>query len=555
MHRTASGKTSQQPAGGARPSLPSGPDLHSERLAALNLLEDAIIARQETERVNDALRQSENRLSTLTDAVPQIIWTNSADGTANYFNKRWYEYSGLSFEESVVRGWEAIVHPDDAPASKAEWDRALARGKIFDCEYRLRGAGGTYRWFIGRNVPLRNSEGRVIGWFGTATDIQDLKETQAALHASEEQFRLIVENAREYAIFAMDLERRITIWNTGAQGILGYSQEEVIGQSADIIFIPAERADGAPEREAARALAEGRASDERWHVRKDQSRFWASGVMTAMRGACGEAIGLVKIFRDQTELKQTAEALVRSRQELEAAFVEMRRAREEAEAANSTKDRFLAALSHELRTPLTPVLGVAETLLKRQDLPPRVVEGLQMICRNVERQTHFINDLLDLTRISRGKLELVCEEMNLHDAVQVAVEVSLPDIQGKQQQLSIELNARHSMAFADVARAQQVFWNLLKNASKFTPEHGSIRVVSRDEPGAIVVEISDTGIGIDSNVMPKIFEAFQQGDTSITRRFGGLGLGLTIAKATVEAHGGSITATSAGTGQGATFSV
>jgi PAS domain S-box-containing protein len=506
-------------------------------------------------RAEEALRKTAIRLRTLADAVPQIIWTNTGDGLANWFNSRWHEYSGLTFEQSVGAGWQNLVHPEDALPSKGRWQQALAAGEIFECEYRLRAADGSYRWFIGRNVPLRGDGGEVIEWFGTATDIQALKEAEAAAIKSEEQLRLMLENAREYAIFSLDLNRCVTSWNRGAERMLGYRESEILGNTADVIYMPEDRAAGQPEAEAREALARGRATDERWHVRKDGSRFWASGSMMVMRERGGAVVGLLKIFRDQTEAKQSAEALARSQAELAAAFLEMQRAREEAEEAGRAKDRFLAMLSHELRTPLTPVLGAAESILRQKDLSARTVEGLKMICRNVELQAHLINDLLDLTRISHGKLELVCEEMNLHDAVKAAVEVSLSDIQGKHQELKVDLSARDSVLYADPARTQQVFWNLLKNASKFTPDHGKIRLVSRNEPGAIVIEITDTGIGIEPQALSQIFEPFRQGDTSITRRFGGLGLGLAISKATIEAHGGSIAAASGGPGQGATFSV
>jgi len=404
------------------------------------------------------------------------------------------------------------------------------------------------RWFLARLLPYRTPEDRIAGAVLTFVDITARREAETTSRETEERLRLVLENAVEYAIFSTDLERRVTIWNAGAKRLLGFEESEIIGQPCDVIFTPEDRAAGAPEAEAQQALKEGRAADERWHMRKDGSRFWGSGVMMAMRDKKGKAVGLVKVFRDQTEDRLT-------QQKLAEALREMQQAREEAEAAGLTRDQFMAILSHELRTPLTPALGVADTLLKRKDLPPRVVEGLQMISRNLELQAHFINDLLDLTRISRGKLELVRERMNLHDAVKAAIEISVSDIREKQHNLTLELNAKQTMVNCDVRRTQQIFWNLLKNASKFTPARGEIRVASSNEPGFVVVTISDSGMGIDPNALPSIFEAFRQGDTTIARRFGGLGLGLAISKATVETQGGSISATSKGAGQGSTFTV
>jgi two-component system CheB/CheR fusion protein len=212
-------------------------------------------------------------------------------------------------------------------------------------------------------------------------------------------------------------------------------------------------------------------------------------------------------------------------------------------------------LSHELRTPLTPVLMATETLLRRKDLPPLAIDALEMILRNVEIEAHFIDDLLDLTRISRGKLEISREALDLHQAIKRAVEISQPDFLIKNQNLTLNLDAKPSLLLGDSLRLQQVFWNLLKNASKFTPEGGSIEITSHTEPEWLVVQVSDNGMGIDPSALPTLFEAFRQEDLAISRQFGGLGLGLAISKATVEALGGTIAATSGGRDQGTTVTV
>jgi two-component system CheB/CheR fusion protein len=353
----------------------------------------------------------------------------------------------------------------------------------------------------------------------------------------------------------MDLERRVTTWNSGAQAILGYSREEILGHPGDLIFTAEDRAHGAPEEEARTALAEGRAFDERWHVRKDGTQFWGNGVMMPMHDPQGEPIGFAKIFRDQTDDLRAKEALEESRAELWKSLQEIDRARAEAEAAGRAKDKFLAVLSHELRTPLTPVLMALGVLMRQKDLPPSAAEALEMIRRNVQIEAHFVDDLLDLTRITRGKLELVRERMDVHEAVRHAIEVTTPDIQAKEQHLEVALRADSHTLRGDATRLQQVFWNLLKNASKFTPTGGKIQVASRSEPDRLAIEISDTGIGFASEAAGHIFDAFAQANESITREFGGLGLGLAISKATVDAHGGVLRAESAGPGQGATFVV
>ncbi len=371
---------------------------------------------------------------------------------------------------------------------------------------------------------------------------------EEALRDSQERLQLVIENAREYAIFSMDLERRITTWNTGAQAILGYTHEEAIGRSADIIFTLEDRAAGAPAQEAATALTEGRAADERWHLRKDGGRFWGSGVMTAMHDAQNEAIGLLKIFRDETVARETQQAL-------EASLEETERARAEAEAAGQAKDHFLAVLSHELRTPLMPVLLAVDMLARRMDLPEPARDALNSIRSNVELESHFIDELLDVTRIGRGKFEIARQPMDLHEAIRRAITISEPDIQDKEQRLTVELNATEHQLNGDFTRLQQVVWNLLKNASKFTPEGGGIWVRTRNEPAVFVLEVSDNGIGIDREALSRIFDAFAQANEAISRQYGGLGLGLAITKATVDAHGGELHADSAGSGKGATFRV
>lgn len=383
---------------------------------------------------------------------------------------------------------------------------------------------------------------------------REAKSPEEALRESQELLRLIVENAREYAIFSLDLDRHITSWNSGAQQILGYSQGEAIGQLGDIIFTAEDRAIHAPEHEVKTAVAEGRASDERWHVRKDGTRFWGSGVMMAMHDSRGDAVGLVKIFRDHTEQLRAKRALEQSLRETEAA-------RAEAEAAGRAKDHFLAVLSHELRTPLTPVLMSVDTLLLRRDLPAQVVDGLEMIQRNVALEAQLIDEILDITRISRGKFELYREPMDLHEAIRLAGEVAMPDIESKAQRLSLSLGASEHELTGDFKRLEQVFWNLLKNASKFTGEHGEIAVQSRNESDPsgerrrIVVDVVDTGIGFDQEAAERIFEAFTQANEFITQEFGGLGLGLAISKATIDAHGGTIRGMSPGPGLGAIFTV
>jgi signal transduction histidine kinase len=232
-------------------------------------------------------------------------------------------------------------------------------------------------------------------------------------------------------------------------------------------------------------------------------------------------------------------------------------ARAEAEAENRAKDEFLAVLSHELRTPLTAVMMNVATLEEEAELDENQREMVRIIKRNVDLEARLIDDLLDLTRIARGKLELRREVVDMHEQVQYALKVCCaPDIERKSLRMELNLKAEQWFVWGDPARLQQLLWNLIKNAVKFTPDHGRIQITTTDSPGGqIVMEVRDSGIGIKPDALPKIFNAFEQADRSITRKFGGLGLGLAICKAITELHGGHISADSQGLNSGAAFRV
>lgn len=385
--------------------------------------------------------------------------------------------------------------------------------------------------------------------------LQAAQNSQAHLQAilerlrqSEQRLQLLIDSALDYAIFMLDLETRIISWNRGAERLLGWTEEEAIGRSGSLIFTPEDRRSGVPEQEIETARRQGRAADERVHQRKNGERFWASGVLMAVYDDKGTLCRFAKIIRDETERKKAEE-------ELQLALREAELARASAEAANRGKDEFISTISHELRTPLNTIRLWVRMLgsdrLSEQDR----LEGIRMIDRSAEAQQHLIDDLLDVSRMSSGQLRLNMRLTRLTDIVRSAIESVRPAAHIRKVQITASLDEDVGIVRVDQERIQQVLWNLISNAVKFTPTGGRIEVrVSRSGEHVTIV-VKDTGMGIRAEFLPHVFERFRQAEGVTTRRHGGLGLGLAIAKQLVELHGGTIVADSAGEGQGATFTV
>jgi PAS domain S-box-containing protein len=384
--------------------------LHEPAVAGIVAIYRDVTARAQADEV---IRDSERRLRSLAEALPQLVWTAEPDGRYDYTNRRWTDFTGLTAEGSLGWGWCEAAHPEDRPRCLKRWIRALRAGEPYEFEYRLRKADGSYRWFLRRALPMRDAEGRIIHWFGTCTDIDDRKRAEAESQA----------------------------------------------------------------------------------------------------------------------------------------------ALEAAEAANRAKDQFLAMLSHELRNPLNPILLAATAALQDEAAPLDQRPIFEMIRQNVALETRLIDDLLDVTRAARGKMHYEWEVVDAHDLLRRTFELCISDWRGKGLALVADLAARGRYITADPARLQQVIWNLLRNAIKFTPEGGKIDVRTRDEGGRLFIEVADSGIGIEPADVDRIFKAFEQVEDPRYRKLGGLGLGLALSRSITEAHGGTLAASSPGRDQGATFTL
>ncbi|WP_370655739.1 PAS domain S-box protein [Paracraurococcus lichenis] len=257
------------------------------------------------------LREREDRLRAAIELSAHILWTAGPDGRVVEIDPRWETVTGLARADALGDGWMRIPHPDDRAQMAAAWQRAVAGGEPYDADARLGMVDGSYRWWRARAAPRRGADGRILRWHGVIEDIHDRKAAEIALRSERERLRLIFESATDYAIFAIDLDRRVTSWNEGARRLLGWTADEIAGKSADEIYLPQDQEDGAPAREAAKALENGRAINERWHQRKNGSRFWASGLLMPLRdpeaGPGSPPLGLLKILRDTTERRRAEE--------------------------------------------------------------------------------------------------------------------------------------------------------------------------------------------------------------------------------------------------------
>jgi len=362
---------------------------------------------------------------------------------------------------------------------------------------------------------------------------------QRALHQSEERLRLILESAKDYAIFTTDLDRRISSWNAGAEAMFGYTETEIIGQSGDILFVEEDQAMGAPQGEVQKAIQDGRAENERWHRRMGGSRFYGSGVTTPLREKDGTTIGVVKVMRDLTRQKQAEEAL---------------------QAADRRKDEFLAMLSHELRNPLATLYNTLLLLELTQGQDPSLSfpRSCEMMSREVAHLQRMVDDLLDVSRINRGVVQLQSKRVELGTLVRKAVEGMQAFYDAQHRQLLVTLPTDPVYVQGDPTRLHQVLVNLLTNGVKYTQEGGHVWVMLEKvaEPTLkALLRVRDDGIGLAEDQLRSIFEVFVQVNTSLDRPQGGLGLGLTVVKRLVEQHGGRVEALSAGLGRGSEFIV
>lgn len=498
----------------------------------------------ERKKVDAALRLSEEKYRLLWATAGDAFLLFNRDNIILEANPSLATILGYEPEEVIGQNI-AILQPEHLREGHRRGLQRYLESGVRKLDWRATEVPGLHR--DGREVPLEiafnhlHVDGQDL-FSGFIRDISERKASERSLA----RLAAIVDSSDD-AIVSKTTEGIITSWNRGAERIFGYSSSEAIGQPI-LMIIPPDRAEEEPQILERMARGERVEHFETIRIRKDGQLIHVSITLSPIRDNQGNIIGISKIARDITQRKQ-AEA---EREEL---LASEQNARQEAEAANRAKDEFLATLSHELRTPLNAILGWSQLVSdSRLDEEART-EGLGIIQRNARLQAHLVEDLLDVSRIITGNLRLEVQAVDLASVIESAVESVLPSAEAKEIRLQRVLDSGNTLVLGDPARLQQVVWNLLTNAIKFTPKKGRVQIRLERINSHIEVVVTDTGIGIAPEVLPYIFERFRQADQSSTRNYGGLGLGLAIVRHIAEAHGGSVEAESPGEEQGTTFTI
>jgi PAS domain S-box-containing protein len=457
---------------------------------------------------------------------------------------------GYTPAEIVGRHFSIFYPPGDIVAGKPERELvdAMRDGRVEDDGWRIR-KDGTRFWANVIITALRDETGTLVGFAKVTRDLTERRRAEDRLRQSEERFRLLVQGVKDYAIFLLDPEGRVASWNEGAQRIKGYAPEEIVGRHFSAFYPAEDVAAGKPRWELEVVTREGKYEEEGWRVRKDGSLFWASVLITALRGSEGALVGFAKVTRDLTERRAAQERTIADARRLA-----------EVEATSRAKSEFLTAMSHELRTPINAAMGYAE-LIEIGIGGPVTDQQLEYLERIRVSHTHLlgiVTDLLNYGRIEAGQVTYDMGPVPVHEVVEALLPMVEPQADAKGLAVEHGPCPEGLVARADRAKVQQVVLNLLSNAVKFTPAGGRVAITCGAEGGAadarVVITVTDTGPGIPPEQQAAVFEPFVQLGRSLTSGHEGTGLGLAISRDLARAMGGDVTVESR-PGGGATFTL
>jgi PAS domain S-box-containing protein len=424
-----------------------------------------------------------------------------------------------------------------AEAIKGNWpqeelERAAREGRFEDEGWRVRKDGSRF-WANVVITAVRDAQGRLHGFAKVTRDLTERRKQEQSLRESEERFRLLVQSVKEYAIFMLDPQGRVMSWNPGAERIKGYKADEIIGQHFSVFYPPEARAKKWPEQELAMAREHGHFEDEGPRARKNGSTFWATVVLTPIYDPQGVLRGYAKVTRDLTDMKRI-EAL---------------------EKAERQTNEFLAMLAHELRNPLAPIRNALHLLARKPTEDATELWAREVLQRQTTQMVRLVDDLLDVSRLTRSTVVLDRKRVDVRAAVSAAVDGSRQWMDARHHELRVALPDERLEVLGDEVRLVQILQNLLHNAAKYTPERGRIEISAMREGEEVVLSVKDNGVGMSAEMLRSAFEPLRQERQTLDRPQGGLGVGLTLVQRLVALHEGKVEAKSAGLDQGSEFIV